>query len=88
MKMVSYISGYKTESVTSQTAIQHYSTENFNDQRLFKNSRTWCSTTQWPDFGNIFYRSYEAKYILHAALEMSTVTDVSASVVQMSHYQH
>lgn len=43
--------------------------------------------TQWPDFGNIFYRSFVAKYILHTALEMS-LTDVSASAVQMSHYQH
>lgn len=32
MKMVSYISGYKTGSVISQTAIQHYSAENLNDQ--------------------------------------------------------
>jgi hypothetical protein len=27
--------------------------------------------TQWPDFRNIFYRSFVAKYILHTALEMS-----------------
>jgi len=27
--------------------------------------------TQWPDFGNIFYRSFVAKYSLHTALEMS-----------------
>jgi len=43
---------------------------------------------QWPDFVNILYRSFEAKYILHTALEMTTVTDVSASVVQMSYYKH
>jgi len=88
MKMVSYISGYKTGNVISQITLQHYSAENLNDQWLFKNLRKQCPMTQCPYFGNIFYRSFAAKYFLHTALEMSTITDASASVVQMTHYQH
>lgn len=76
------------QSVISQTAIQHYSAENLNDRWLFKNLSTQCPMIQWQELWNIFYRSFEAKYILQIVLQMSTVTDCSASVVQMSHYQH